>query len=583
MGSCVTYPVVLGRTPRVGCPYNARMAHDDRGKRPGALLGGSAPEPAAGGASPETSSGIPIAASYGPADVAGIDYRREVGDPGVAPYARGIHPDMYRRRLWTMRQYAGYSSAGESNRRYRYLLAHGTTGLSVAFDLPTQIGYDSDHPLARGEVGRVGVAIDSIEDMRRLFEGIPLDRVTTSMTINSTASILLALYLAVAEERGVAWEKVGGTVQNDILKEYAARGTYIYPPRHSLKLVTDVIAFCARRVPRWNPISISGYHMREAGSTAVQEVAFTLAHGLAYVEAALAHGLAIDEFAPRLSFFFNAHNNFLEEVAKFRAARRLWTELVRERFAPRDERSLWLRFHTQTAGSTLTAQQPANNVVRVALQALAAVCGGTQSLHTNALDEALGLPTEEAARLALRTQQVIAHESGVASVADPLGGSYVIEAWTDEIVARARDYIRRIDAMGGALAALEAGFQQREIADAAYRYQIAVEEGREKVVGVNVFATGGDPAVNGAGEAPTHVLTIDPEAERAQVERLRALRERRDAPRAAAALAALGAAAAEEKNVMPAILDAVRAECTLGEIADSLRQVYGEYRDTSVG
>jgi methylmalonyl-CoA mutase, N-terminal domain len=570
----------------------ARMADDDRGERPAAILGGSAPGvpaasgapvPPAAGPSPETSSGIPIAASYGPADVAGIDYRREVGDPGVAPYARGIHPDMYRRRLWTMRQYAGYSSAGESNRRYRYLLAHGTTGLSVAFDLPTQIGYDSDHPLARGEVGRVGVAIDSIEDMRRLFEGIPLDRVTTSMTINSTASILLALYLAVAEERGVAWEKVGGTVQNDILKEYAARGTYIYPPRHSLKLVTDVIAFCVRRVPRWNPISISGYHMREAGSTAVQEVAFTLAHGLAYVEAALAHGLAIDEFAPRLSFFFNAHNNFLEEVAKFRAARRLWTELVRERFAPRDERSLWLRFHTQTAGSTLTAQQPANNVVRVALQALAAVCGGTQSLHTNALDEALGLPTEEAARLALRTQQVIAHESGVANVADPLGGSYVIEAWTDEIAARARDYIRRIDAMGGALAALEAGFQQREIADAAYRYQIAVEEGREKVVGVNVFTTGGDPAVNAVAEAPTPVLTIDPEAERAQVERLRALRERRDAPRATAALAALAAAAAEEKNVMPAILEAVRAECTLGEIADALRQVYGEYRDTSVG
>jgi len=591
------------------------MADDDRGERPAATLGGSAPHvraapvaPAAGagglassggasgapaaaatpaaspgdlppdgGAPLETSSGIPIAVSYGPADVAGIDYRQAVGDAGVAPYARGIHPDMYRRRLWTMRQYAGYSSAGESNRRYRYLLAHGTTGLSVAFDLPTQIGYDSDHPLARGEVGRVGVAIDSIEDVRRLFEGIPLDRVTTSMTINSTASILLALYLAVAEEQGVAWEKVGGTVQNDILKEYAARGTYIYPPRHSLKLVTDVIAFCARRVPRWNPISISGYHMREAGSTAVQEVAFTLAHGLAYVEAALTHGLAIDDFAPRLSFFFNAHNNFLEEVAKFRAARRLWTELVRERFAPRDERSLWLRFHTQTAGSTLTAQQPANNVVRVALQALAAVCGGTQSLHTNALDEALGLPTEEAARLALRTQQVIAHESGVASVADPLGGSYVIEAWTDEIVARARDYIRRIDEMGGALAALEAGFQQREIADAAYRFQIAVEEGREKVVGVNVFA-----AASGEAEAATVVLAIDPEAERAQIERLHALRERRDAPRAAAALAALAAAAAEERNVMPSILDAVRAECTLGEIADALRKVYGEYRDTSV-
>jgi methylmalonyl-CoA mutase N-terminal domain/subunit len=581
------------------------MAEDDRGARPAAIHGSQAAAtdataapaatapaatapaatvPAAGdgqpdaGASPETSSGIPIATSYGPADMADIDYRRKVGDPGKDPYARGIHPEMYRRRLWTMRQYAGYSSAEESNRRYRYLLAHGTTGLSVAFDLPTQIGYDSDHPLARGEVGRVGVAIDSIEDMRRLFEGIPLDRVTTSMTINSTAAILLALYLAVAEEHGVPWEKVGGTVQNDILKEYAARGTYIYPPRHSLKLVTDVIAFCANRVPRWNPISISGYHMREAGSTAVQEVAFTLAHGLAYVQAALAHGMAIDDFAPRLSFFFNAHNNFLEEVAKFRAARRLWAELVRERFAPHDERSLWLRFHTQTAGSTLTAQQPANNVVRVALQALAAVCGGTQSLHTNALDEALGLPTEEAARLALRTQQVIAHESGIANVADPLGGSYVVEAWTDEIVRRARDYIRRIDEMGGALAALEAGFQQREIADAAYRYQIAVEEGREKVVGVNVFAAAG-----GEAEAPTTVLAIDPAAEREQVERLHAWRERRDAARAAAALATLAAAAAEERNVMPPILDAVRAGCTLGEVADALRAVFGEYRDTAAG
>jgi methylmalonyl-CoA mutase N-terminal domain/subunit len=561
------------------------MADDDRGggERPGAALapgqGRPAPPPVPGDAARETSSGIPIAVTYRPADLAGIDYRRAIGDPGEVPFTRGIYPDMYRRRQWTMRQYAGYSSAEESNRRYRYLLAHGTTGLSVAFDLPTQIGYDSDHPLARGEVGRVGVAIDSIEDMRRLLEGIPLERVTTSMTINATASILLALYLVVAEEQGVPWEKVGGTVQNDILKEYAARGTYIYPPRHSLQLVTDVIAFCAERVPRFNPISISGYHMREAGSTAVQEVAFTLAHGLAYVEAALAHGLAIDDFAPRLSFFFNAHNNFLEEVAKFRAARRLWAELLRERFAPRDERSLWLRFHTQTAGSTLTAQQPANNVVRVALQALAAVCGGTQSLHTNALDEALGLPTEEAARLALRTQQVIAHESGIADVADPLGGCYVIEAWTDEIARRARDYVRRIDEMGGALAALEAGFQQREIADAAYRYQIAVEEGREKVVGVNVFAT---PAGTAEAEAPTAVLAIDPAAERSQVDRLRALRERRDGARAAAALASLAAAAAEERNVMPPILDAVRAECTLGEVADTLRKVFGEYRDTSL-
>jgi len=531
------------------------------------------PAAPAGAEQRETTSGIAVATSYGPGDLAAVDYRRQIGDPGSFPFTRGIYAEMYRRRPWTMRQYAGYASADESNARYRYLLGQGTTGLSVAFDLPTQIGYDSDHPLARGEVGRVGVAIDSIEDMRRLFAGIPLDRVTTSMTINSTAAILLGLYLAVAEEQGVPWDRVGGTVQNDILKEYAARGTYIYPPRHSMHLVTDVIAFCAERVPRWNPISISGYHMREAGSTAVQEVAFTLANALAYVAAALERGLAIDDFAPRLSFFFNAHNNFLEEVAKFRAARRLWAELLRERAAPRDERSLWLRFHTQTAGSTLTAQQPANNVVRVALQALAAVCGGTQSLHTNALDEALGLPTEDAARLALRTQQVIALESGVADVADPLGGSYVIEAWTDEIVVRARDYIRRIDEMGGALAALEAGFQQREIADAAYRSQLAVEDGSEKVVGVNAFAA--------ADGAPTAVLAIDPAGERTQVERLQALRARRDAARAAAARDALAAAARESRNTMPAILDAVRAECTLGEIADTLREVYGEHRDTS--
>ncbi|HEX5719934.1 MAG TPA: methylmalonyl-CoA mutase family protein [Thermoanaerobaculia bacterium] len=522
----------------------------------------------------ETSSGIQIPRFYRPEDVAGISYEEKVGDPGEYPYARGLYPDMYRKRHWTMRQYAGYASAEESNQRYRYLLAQGTTGLSVAFDLPTQIGYDSDHLMARGEVGRVGVAVSSIEDMRRLFDGIPLDRVTTSMTINATAAILLSLYLAVAEEQGVPWEKVGGTVQNDILKEYTSRGTYIYPPKPSLKLVTDVIAFCAERVPKWNTISISGYHMREAGSTAVQEVAFTLANGLAYVEAALARGLGIDEFAPRLSFFFNAHNNFLEEVAKYRAARRLWAELVRERFAPKDPRSLWMRFHTQTAGSTLTAQQPMNNVVRVAIQALAAVCGGTQSLHTNSLDEALGLPTEEAARLALRTQQVVAHESGVADVADPLGGSYVIEAWTEEIVLRARDYIRRMEEMGGALAALERGFQQREIADAAYRHQLAVEEGRQKVVGVNAFASD--------VEVPTELLRIDPAAERDQVERLRALRDRRDAARAGTALQALSAAAGEDRNLMPAILDCVRAEITLGEIADALRQVYGEYKEASL-
>jgi methylmalonyl-CoA mutase N-terminal domain/subunit len=522
----------------------------------------------------QTSSGISIRRFYRPDDLAGIPYEERIGDPGQFPYTRGLYPEMYRKRHWTMRQYAGYSSADESNRRYRYLLSQGTTGLSVAFDLPTQIGYDSDSSIARGEVGRVGVAIDSIEDMRRLFDGIPLDRVTTSMTINATAAILLSLYLVVAEGQGVAWERVGGTVQNDILKEYAARGTYIYPPGPSLKLVTDIIGFCAEKVPKWNPISISGYHMREAGSTAVQEVAFTLANGVAYVQAALARGLGIDEFAPRISFFFNAHNNFLEEVAKFRATRRLWAELVRERFAPKDPRSLWLRFHTQTAGSTLTAQQPMNNVVRVALQALAAVCGGTQSLHTNSLDEALGLPTEEAVRLALRTQQVIAHESGVADLADPLGGSYVVEAWTEEIVRRARDYIRRIDEMGGALAALERGFQQREIAEAAYLYQKAVEEGREIVVGVN--------ACTSEEEAPTEVLRIDPAAERQQVERLQALRGRRDAGRAAAALRALTAAAGEDRNLMPAILDCVRAEVTLGEISDALRRVYGEYREAGL-
>jgi methylmalonyl-CoA mutase N-terminal domain/subunit len=519
----------------------------------------------------ETSSGIPVPPFYRPQDVAEIPYDQKVGDPGEVPYTRGLYPEMYRRRPWTMRQYAGYSSAEESNRRYRYLLSQGTTGLSVAFDLPTQIGYDSDHLMARGEVGRVGVAISSIEDMRRLFDGIPLDRVTTSMTINATASTLLALYLVVAEEQGASWDRLGGTVQNDILKEYAARGTYIYPPKPSLKLVTDVIAFCAERVPKWNTISISGYHMREAGSTAVQEVAFTLAHGLTYVEAALARGLEIDDFAPRLSFFFNAHNHFLEEVAKFRAARRLWAELVRERFSPRDPRSLWLRFHTQTAGSTLTAQQPMNNVVRVAIQALAAVCGGTQSLHTNSLDEALGLPTQEAAGLALRTQQVIAHESGITDVADPLGGSYVIEAWTEEIVQRARDYIRRIEEMGGALAALENGFQQREIADASYRCALAIEEGRQKVVGVNAFTM--------EQELPTDILKIDPEAERAQVERLRALRARRDAGRAEAALRELEAAAGEDRNLMPPFLDCVRAEVTLGEIADALRKIYGEYRE----
>lgn len=529
----------------------------------------TAPPPAAAdspSASLETSSGIPVRVAYGAAD---LPPDMPALLPGNAPYTRGIHASMYRERRWTMRQYAGYADAGESNRRYRYLLSHGTTGLSVAFDLPTQIGYDSDHPMSRGEVGRVGVAIDSIDDMRRLFAEIPLDRVTTSMTINATASILLAFYLVVAEEQSVAWEKLGGTVQNDILKEYAARGTYIYPPGPSLKLVADVIELCAERVPKWNPISISGYHMREAGATAVQEVAFTLANGLAYVDAVLARGLSIDDFAPRLSFFFNAHNNFLEEVAKYRAARRLWADLVTERYHPRNARSTWLRFHTQTAGSTLTAQQPENNIVRVAVQALAAICGGTQSLHTNSFDEALGLPTERSATVALRTQQILASESGVADIADPLGGSYVIEAWTQEIYDRARAYLARIEEMGGALAAIERQFQQNEIAEAAYQYQRAIEEGRARVVGVNAHVT--------EHEAVPEILRIDPKAEQEQVARLQALRARRNRERVEQTLGNLARDAAEARNVMPAMLDAVRAEATLGEIADRLRRVWGEY------
>ncbi|MEO7417203.1 MAG: methylmalonyl-CoA mutase family protein [Thermoanaerobaculia bacterium] len=534
----------------------------------------SDPEKSPAGAS--SAPGAPRQASafatvYSAADVAHLDFDAAVGEPGGYPFTRGIYREMYQRRLWTMRQYAGFSDAAESNRRYRYLLAQGTSGLSVAFDLPTQIGYDSDHALARGEVGRVGVPIDSIADMRRLFAEIPLDRVTTSMTINATAPILLALYLVLAEEQDVSWERLGGTVQNDILKEYAARGTYIYPPGPSLRLATDVIAFCAERVPKWNPISISGYHMREAGSTAAQEIAFTLAHALAYVDAALERGLAIDDFAPRLSFFFNAHNHFLEEVAKFRAARRLWAELLRERYAPKDPRSLWLRFHTQTAGSTLTAQQPDNNIVRVAIQALAAVMGGTQSLHTNARDEALGLPTEDSARLALRTQQVIACESGAADVTDPLGGSWAIEALTDDLASRARAYIARIDEMGGALRALERGFQQDEIADAAYAFQRRVEEGTARVVGVNCHTV--------ESETLPEPLVLDVEGESRQIERLRELRATRDAERVAAAREALRRKAATAENLMPPILDCVRAQTTLGEIADTLREVFGEHTE----
>ena len=511
--------------------------------------------------------------SFNPQNTRAIDYEQDLGDPGEFPYTRGIYPNMYRGRLWTMRQYAGYATAEESNARYKYLLAQGTTGLSVAFDLPTQIGLDSDDPLSLGEVGKVGVAIDSLEDMERLFDGIPLDEVSTSMTINATAAILLSLYLAVARKQGVPFNKVRGTLQNDILKEYIARGTYIYPPAPSLRLVTDIFAYCAREVPNWNTISISGYHIREAGSTAVQEVAFTLADGITYVEAALAAGLEVDDFAPRVSFFFNAHNNLLEEIAKYRAARRLWARIMRDRFKAHDPRSLMLRFHTQTAGSSLTAQQPEVNVVRTTIQALAAVLGGTQSLHTNSMDEALALPTETAARIALRTQQVIAYESGVAETADPLAGSYAIEHLTDEIEEQALEYLKKIEAMGGMLRAIETGYVQREIQESAYRYQKAVETQEQVVVGVNRFQI--------EEESPVNVLRIDPALEQAQVERVRALRARRDAKLTTDALNRLDQAAQTNENLLPHILACVEAYATVGEISNTLRRVWGEYRETS--
>src|SRR5881392_496886 len=476
----------------------------------------------------ETSSGIDLPADFNPSNTHPVDYEKDLNSPGDFPYCRGIYSNMYRGRLWTMRQYAGYATAEESNARYKYLLAQGTTGLSVAFDLPTQIGLDSDDSLAAGEVGRVGVAIDSLEDMLRLFDGIPLADVSTSMTINATAAILLCLYLGVARKQNVTFDKVSGTIQNDILKEYIARGTYIFPPEPSLRLITDTFAFCAREVPKWNTISISGYHIREAGSTAVQEVAFTFADAIAYVEAALKAGLEIDEFAPRISFFFNSHNNLLEEIAKFRAARRLWSRLMRERFKARDPRSLMLRFHTQTAGSSLTAQQPEVNVVRTTIQALAAVLGGTQSLHTNSMDEALALPTEASARLALRTQQVIAHESGVADTVDPLAGSYAMEQLTEEVEGGAAEYLQKIDAMGGMLRAIESGYVQREIQESAYRYQRAIETQDAIVVGVNRFQIDEEPSIA--------ILRIDPDLERAQVERLQALRHRRDSQVAEATL-----------------------------------------------
>jgi methylmalonyl-CoA mutase, N-terminal domain len=519
-----------------------------------------------------TLSGIPLERLYGPEDADLANAEERIGYPGESPFTRGIYPTMYRGRLWTMRQYAGYATAEESNARYKYLLAQGTTGLSVAFDLPTQIGLDSDDARSAGEVGKVGVAIDSLEDMERLFDGIPLNTVSTSMTINATAAILLALYLAVARRQNVGFEKVKGTLQNDILKEYIARGTYIYPPAPSLRLVTDTFAYCAHQVPNWNTISISGYHIREAGSTAVQEVAFTLADGITYVEAAINAGLDVDDFAPRISFFFNAHNNLLEEIAKFRAARRLWARIMRERFKARDARSQMLRFHTQTAGSSLTAQQPELNVVRTTIQALAAVLGGTQSLHTNAMDEALALPTEDAARIALRTQQVIAYESGVADTADPLAGSYAIEELTHQIEDRASNYLERIDALGGMLRAIETGYVQREIQESAYRYQRAIENEEAVVVGVNRFQS------SEASTVPT--LRVKPEIEQQQIDRLRAVRNRRDASAVETTLAKLEAAAQGTENLMPRILECVEAYATVGEISDRLRKVWGEYRES---
>ena len=520
-----------------------------------------------------TSSSIPVKRLYTAEDLP-ADFEEELGYPGEYPYTRGVQPTMYRSRLWTMRQYAGFGTAEESNRRYRFLLAQGQSGLSVAFDLPTQIGYDADDPMAAGEVGKVGVSISSLDDMLTLFNQIPLDQVSTSMTINAPAAVLLAMYIAAAKRQGVSADKICGTVQNDILKEYIARGTYIYPPTASMRLITDIFAYCKDHVPGWNTISISGYHIREAGSTAVQEVAFTLANGIAYVEAAIKAGLSVDEFAPQLSFFFNAHNNFLEEIAKFRAARMLWAKIMRERFKAQDPRSWMLRFHTQTGGSTLTAQQPENNIVRVSLQALAAVMGGTQSLHTNSMDEALALPTQKAVQIALRTQQIIAYESGVADTVDPMAGSYAVEALTAAIVEQAQEYLARIDDMGGALAAIEDGFVNLEIQDAAYTYQRAVESKTEIIVGVNEFVA--------KDEIKPELLRVDPAIELAACQRLAAIRARRDNERASSVRDQLAQAARGTDNLMPLIIDAVDAEVTLGEICHTLRAVFGEYRPKTV-
>jgi len=515
----------------------------------------------------KTSSNIPLKPIYAKGDIEKL-YHID-GEPGKFPFTRGIYPDMYLGRPWTMRQYAGYGTAEQSNARYQYLLSQGQTGLSVAFDLPTQIGYDSDHPMAKGEVGKTGVAIDTIADMEILLRDIPLDRVSTSMTINATAFILLALYIAVAKRRGISANMLRGTIQNDILKEYIARGTYIFPPKPSLKLITDIFAFCKEHAPQWNTISISGYHIREAGSTAVQEVAFTLANGICYVELALKAGLDIDQFAPRLSFFFNAHNNLFEEVAKFRAARFLWAKIMRERFKAKDDRSCMLRFHTQTAGSMLTAQQPENNIVRVTVQALAAILGGTQSLHTNSMDEALALPTEKSALVALRTQQVIAAESGVTDTVDPLAGSYVVESLTAEIISRAEDYIGQIDRIGGAVKAIETGYFQREIQKAAYEYQKEIESKDRIVVGVNEFQS--------ISESPAGILKVDPALERHQVEFLNSVRQRRGD--ISGKLVSLRATASEDRSIMPAVLECVEAMVSVGEICAVLREVWGEYKE----
>jgi methylmalonyl-CoA mutase N-terminal domain/subunit len=522
----------------------------------------------------KTLSGLPVACLYSEENLGLGEAAEHPGFPGEFPFTRGIYPTMYRSRLWTMRQYAGYGTAAESNKRYLYLLSKGQKGLSVAFDLPTQIGMDSDHALAAGEVGKVGVAIDSLEDMLTLFEGIPLETVSTSMTINATAAILLCLYVAVAKKQGASLAKLAGTIQNDILKEYIARGTYIYPVRPAMRIVTDIFAWCKDALPRWNTISISGYHIREAGSTAIQEVAFTLADGIAYVEAALDAGLAVDDFAPQLSFFFNAHNDLLEEISKFRAARRLWARIMKERFAAKDPRSLTLRFHAQTAGSSLTAQQPENNIVRVGIQALAAVLGGCQSLHTNSLDEALALPTEDSALIALRTQQIIAHETGVANTIDPVAGSYAIESLTSQIENGATEYLNKIDALGGMLSAIDGGYVQTEIQKAAFDYQHAVETREQIVVGVNEFQAEEERQI------PT--LRIDPALEREQVARLQALRAKRDSGKSKTTLSELERRARTEENLLPAILAAVENFATVGEISDALRRVFGEYQESVV-